>query len=114
MNQILQCTSTEGLKKLDLNSKPAIKEFVNRVAVHIPNKWMEIGIQFEIPHSQLQAFKHECHGECSKILVEIFNYWEKQPSDKPKTWSTVIDVLRTPSVGEHTLACHLESTPTSS
>ena len=91
---------------------------MNRVAVHTPHKWLEIGIELEIPHGQLQAYKQQHQGESTKIFVDVFNYWEKRPGSKPKTWSTVIDALRTPLVGEQTLAHNLESemslTPTSS
>ena len=103
----------EGLKKLDLNSKPAAKDFMNRVAVHIPHKWMEIGIQLDVPQGDLESFNQRHLGQSMKIFVEMFNYWEKHSGDKPKTWYTVIDALKTPSVGEHTLASDLESTSNS-
>ena len=99
----------EGLKKLDLNSKPAAKDFMNRVAVHIPHKWMEIGIQLNIPQSHLETFNQRYQGKSTKIFAEMFNYWENQSGDEPKTWYTIIDALKTPSVGEHTLASDLES-----
>ena len=98
---------------MDLNSKPVVKDFMNRVAIHIPDKWMEIGIQLDIPQGRLEAFRQKHQGDSNRILIDVFSYWEKQPGDKPKTWSTVINVLKTPSVGEHTLARALESTPTS-
>ena len=103
----------EGLKKLDLNSKPAVKEFMNRVAPHILHKWMEIGIQLDVPRGHLEAFNQRHLGESMKILVEVFNYWENQSGDEPKTWYTITDALKTPSVGEHTLARYLESTSNS-
>ena len=113
MKYMVVLPHAEGLKKLDLNSKPAVKEFMNRVAVHIPHKWMEIGIQLDVPRGRLEAFNQRHLGESMKILVEVFNYWESQSGDKPKTWYTVIDALKTPLVGEHTLASDLESTSNS-
>ena len=81
---------------------------MNEVAAKTPNKWLEIGIQLGLKTNQIDAIKYQHQGESSKIFADIFNQWEKQPGAEPKTWSTVIKVLKTPIVGEETLAHHLE------
>ena len=95
---------------MDLSSKPKISDLMNKVAAKVPNKWMQIGIQLDIPVSQLEAFNSQHQGESSKNFIEVFTHWEKQPGGKPKTWSTVIDVLKSPSVAEVSLAIDLELT----
>ena len=81
---------------------------MNKVAARTPAKWMVLGIQLGIEASQLQALENQYHGNGEKIYIDIFNRWKKKADGKPKTWSTVIDALKTPSVDEVALARDLE------
>ena len=93
---------------MDLSSKPKISDLMNEVAAKIPHKWMEIGFQLGLSLAKIEAIKYQHHRESTKIFIDIFDHWEKQPGDEPKTWSTVIEALKTPLVAEETLAHELE------
>ena len=90
--------------ELNLTSKPAIRDLMNIVAAKTPNKWMEFGLQLGIDTNQLNAFERQRGGVTNSIYADIFSAWEKRQGDMPFTWSTVIGVLKSPSVGENALA----------
>ena len=77
---------------------------MNIVAAQTPNKWLEFGLQLGIDTNQLNAFEKQHRGDINSIYADIFSAWEKRPGDTPFTWSTVIDVLKSPSVQEITQA----------
>ena len=106
----------EGLKRLDLRSKPALPDLMNHVAAKTPTKWMVLGIQLGLEAAQLQAFEDQHRGKSDRIFADIFDHWRKSLglNCKPVTWSTVIEALKSPSVGEMALAHLLESTVLSS
>ena len=81
---------------------------MNKVAAKTPSKWFVLGIQLGIERAQLEAFKDKHCQKSGRIFADIFDHWKKKLGDKPKTWSTVIDALKTPSVGEEALAHYLE------
>ena len=93
---------------MDLSSKPAISDLLNEVAAKTPNKWREIGIQLGLTNGRIEAIELKHRGSSTKIFIDIFDHWEKQQGDEPKTWLTVINVLKAPIVGEETLANDLE------
>ena len=93
---------------------PEIPELMNKVAARTPDKWMVLGIQLGIEAAQLHALDAEHRGNSDKIYIDIFNRWKKKVDGKPKTWLTVIDALKTPSVGEVALARDLELSMTPS
>ena len=82
---------------------------MNHVAAGTPNKWKELGIQLGLENAHLQALDHQHRGKSNSIFADIFEHLRKNPGDKPFTWSTVIEALRSPSVQEEILARHLES-----
>ena len=98
--------SADGLKPLDL--RPEISDLMNKVAAKTPTKWMVLGIQLGLEAAQLEALDDQYRGKSERIYVDIFERWKKQSGGKPKTWSTVIEALKTPSVGEIALAHDLE------
>lgn len=97
-----------GELKLNLTSKPALSDLMNKVAPKTPDKWKMIGLQLGVSVNRLNAIEYQRQADTNSIFMEVFTAWEKQPGDKPCTWSTMIDVLRSPAVGEHTLAQTLQ------
>ena len=81
---------------------------MNKVATKVPDKWLEIGIQLGLEAAKIRAIASQHQGESAKIFMDIFDHWERQSGDQPKTWSTVIAVLKAPSVDESTLAHDIE------
>ena len=81
---------------------------MNKVATKVPDKWLEIGIQLGLEAAQIRAIAFQHREESSKIFMDIFDYWKRQSGDQPKSWSTMVEVLKTQSVDEPTLAHDIE------
>jgi hypothetical protein len=82
---------------------------MNHIAVKTPTKWMVMGIQLGLGAAHLEALDHQHRGKSDNIFAGIFESWMNNPGDKPFIWSTVIEALRSESVGEKVLAHQLES-----
>ena len=103
----INALSIGHLKVLDLNITYSSVELE---FARIKKNWMNIGICMRLSCTQLPILDDQ-HQQKSRI-ARIFSYWEKYLGDKPKTWSTMIEELKTCKL---TLACDLESsTPNSS
>ena len=73
---------------------------MNEVAAQIPAKWHQVGTQLNLAPSDLECLPASDSHRC---FTSVFTTWEKQDT-KPYTWFTIIDVLKTPAVGESHLA----------
>ena len=74
---------------------------MNEVAAAIPSKWKDVGLQLGLDHSVLEGIG----GDNSHCYMDVFTQWKKQKSTThPYTWSTLVQVLQTPAVGEEELA----------
>ena len=71
-------------------------------------QWENIGLQLEIKKSDLEAIDKENRGDTQKCLTEMLTHWLRQGSS-PTTWSTLISVLKHPTVGFQQLAEEIES-----
>ena len=67
------------------------------------NYWPSVGDQ----KSDLEAIDKDCRGETEKCLTEMLTWWLRQGSS-PTTWSTLISVLKHPTVGFKQLADEIE------
>ena len=94
--------------ELNLTSNPTFQGLMNSVAVKTRSKWFEIGVQLGFTPDKLNALDKQHRGDSNLIFADIFSTWEKQPRNMPFTWSTVIDVLKSPLVGEITLAQNIQ------
>ena len=97
-----------GDLKLNLTSKPALPDLMSKVAAKTPDKWMQIGVQLGIDVNQLNAIESKRRTDTNSIFIDVFSAWEKQHGNMPYTWSTVINVLKSPAVGENALAQTLQ------
>ena len=86
--------SAEGLKRLNLSSKPTLPVLMDEVAAKTPTKWMVLGIQLGLETAHLQALDHQHRGKYESIFADIFDYWIKNSGVKPVTWSTMIEALK--------------------
>ena len=77
-----------------------LKNLLNFVAAKIPRKWMDFGIQLDIPYEELETYPRH---DCKECFNKVFSTWKRNGSP-PYTWETVIDVLESPSVNEKELA----------
>ena len=83
-----------------LNSEPHLPDLMNEVAAKIPAKWLPVGIALYLAYSDLQSLPASDSCQC---FTSIFAKWKNEKT-KPYTWSTLIQALQTPIVGELNLA----------
>ena len=76
---------------------------MNRVAARCMNKWKHVGVQLEIEDAQLKSIRSSCETDQQLCFMEVFDHW-KGNGNPPYTWTTIINVLKTPSVCEEKVA----------
>ena len=93
-----------------LDSEPSLQHLMEKVAAVIPSKYELIGLQLGLTLAQLQVIspRYPTLEEHHRAFGEIFDVWRRRGS-LPYTWRTLIDVLRSPSVGEVLLSEQLTS-----
>ena len=77
---------------------------MNRVAARCMDKWKLVGVQLEIEDVLLKSIQSSDQQLC---FMEVLDHWKSKGSP-PYTWTTIINVLKTPSVREEKLARDLE------
>eukprot|EP00731_Ephydatia_muelleri_P012653 Em0006g1547a len=92
-----------------LDSEPSLPLLMDKVA-KIPSKCWAIGLQLGLTTAELQAICPQQQGleNYHRAFGEIFGEWMRRRS-LPYTWRTLINVLRSPSVGEVLLSEQLTS-----
>ena len=95
---------------VSLDSEPSLPLLMDKVAAVIPSKYWAIGLQLGLTTAELQAICPQQQGleNYRRAFGEIFDVWRRRGSP-PYTWRTLIDVLRSPSVGEVQLSVELTS-----
>ena len=84
-----------------LDSKPELRDLMNEVAAAIPSKWKDVGLQLGLDDGVLEGIG----GDNSHCYMDVFTRWKNQKSTThPYTWSTLVQALKTPAVGEERLA----------
>ena len=89
-----------------ITGAPELKDLMNKIAVVIPAKWRPVGIQLGLSPGNLDNIQSQNAGKPDSNLEsfeKMFTQW-KLLIPSPYTWSTIIDVLQTPAVGEVQLA----------
>lgn len=74
------------------------------MAAEIPAKWYEFGEQLDIKPSILDGFKLQNIGDNLKCFSNVIDKWKISQTRTPISWATVVDVLKSPSIGEQKLA----------
>ena len=97
----LSCSQSAG-QQLSVNDLPVIIEELNDARA----KWYDVGLQLRMCVGTLNAI-NEDYNSTSDCLRETLTTWLKTcPS--PPTWSSIVDALRSSTVGEVRLATDLE------
>ena len=83
---------------------------MEKVAAVIPHKYMTVGLQLGLTMAELEVIgpKYSTLEEMYRAFREMFGVWSRRGSP-PYTWRTIIDVLKTASVGEVALSETLTS-----
>ena len=88
---------------------PQLGDRMNDVAAVIPAKWRLVGDQLKLPIGTLDEIQDQnaWRSNSSKNSFEqVFAKW-RSLGTSPYTWKTMINALRSPAVGEVTLANEL-------
>ena len=92
------------------DSEPELKTLMNEVAAKIPGKWRDVSLQLGVDQSILDGIATISQGDTNLSYSNVFTRWKNQNSTThPYTWSTVVQALKAPAVGEERLAdkkCH--------
>ena len=84
---------------------------MNDVAAAIPAKWRQVGVQLKLPSEVLDEIQDQNASKtdmCKLSFEQVFKKW-KGSGTSPYTWETMVNVLRSPAVGEVDLAGELSS-----
>ena len=92
-----------GSKYNGLESEPELSDLMNEVASKVLDKWKQISIQLRLTPEDQKCFMDATFGDPTQCFIFVFNVW-KSRATSPYTWSTVIEALKAPSVGEMRLA----------
>ena len=86
-----------------MDSEPELPDLMNEVASKIPSKWRDIGLQLGLDLSVLEEIASS--GDTNLCYINVFSRWKNQNSTThPYTWSTIVQALQAPAVGEERLA----------
>ena len=83
-----------------------MSDLMNRVATKVTDNWEKIGILLDVPYSDIKTISRNTDDIVLR-LAEVFDVWKKNGSP-PYTWTTIIDALRAPLVGQVQLAKEVE------
>ena len=90
---------------------PNVDDLMTDVAAVIPAKWRLVGVQLKLPNGTLDEIQAQNNGrpnECILSFEQVFAKWRSLGTSS-YTWKTVINALRSPAVGEVTLANELNT-----
>ena len=81
---------------------------MNIVASNAKNRWRHVGIGLGIEQHNLDVISEE--KDPILRYSQVFSLWEKKADpNSPFTWRTVVSTLRSPIVGENSLAMKIEN-----
>ena len=88
-----------------LDSEPELSDLMNEVAAEIPSNWRNVGLQLGLDQGVLDGIALISPGDTDHCYRNVFTRWKKQNSTThPHTWSTIVQALESPAVGERRLA----------
>ena len=91
------------------NKYPSQSELKELVTSKVAHKWFPVGIGLGMSGEQLEEIRENSNDIPDHCLGNLFYEWEQNPyEDKPFTWGTLLQVLRSVKVGEESLAKELE------
>ena len=81
-------------------------QFTESVAAVIPDKWRRVGLVLGVTQAQLNAIEKQHRGDPLDSFTEVFSMWQQlaTPDNNPVKWSTLVNVLKSRTVAEETLA----------
>ena len=86
-----------------LDSQPELSDLMNEVAAKIPGKWRDVGLQLGVDKGVLDGIAHTSPENSNLCYTNVFTQWMNLTTH-PYTWLKVVQVLKSPAVGENRLA----------
>ena len=72
------------------------------------SKWLDIGIELGIDKSELDSIEESSRGDPSKCLTSVVSHYLEK-SSYTRSWSGIVEALKSPYIGHDYLAHQLES-----
>ena len=79
---------------------------VSEVVIPNTNKWVQIGLNLEVSPTDVERIRINCQDEEAHFM-EVLNKWQKR-CNPHFTWNTLVQVLKSPTVQEFTIATVIE------
>ena len=70
----------------------------------VKTKWKTIGTQLKLPRATLQRIEAKYKDNPEEAFTETMDEWLRMKTEPKQSWSDIVKVLRTRSVGESRLA----------
>ena len=90
-----------------LRSPPKLVDFLEQVAVKVSANWWMLGLKLGIEPHELDEIAKQNKDHGVHCLQKVMVLW-KDKANPPYTWATVIDALKSPIVGEKSVAQDVE------
>ena len=91
---------------MPLQTPPEIVDFLEQVAVKVSAKWRMLGLKLGVKTHELDELAKQ-NNDGIYCLERVLVLW-KDKAIPPYTWGTVIDALKSPIVGEKSVAEDVE------
>ena len=93
-----------------LDSEPDLSDLLNEIAAEIPSKWRDMGQQLGLDQGVLEGIATISPEDTNHCYSNVFTRWKNQTStEHPYTWSTVVQALKTRTVGQVRLAAKIKN-----
>ena len=84
-------------------------QFMESVATVIPDKWKRVGVALGLSQAQINAIDAQHRGDPLDCFAEVFHLWQQlSTTQQPVSWTTLVTVLCSRTVGEERLAGDLQ------
>lgn len=91
-----------------MESKPELRDLMNKVASKLPNKWWQVGLQLDLTADELETWRTLYGGSTAQCFTMVFDTWKKRTRNY--SWAAIITALEAPLVNEARLAEELRAT----
>ena len=86
-------------------------QFIETVAIKIPSKWRRVGVAFGLSQSQIDAIEKQRLADPLGCHSDVFSLWQQLSiHQQPVSWTALVTVLCSQSVGEEHLAEFIQQT----
>ena len=89
-------------------SELQLNELMDEVAAQIPTKWYFFGMEIGIRKETLDVIEQNHPKDQLRCFLEVFSVWKNQVTEKIYSWSSVLKILRAPSINKCKIADELE------